>query len=68
MRNTILGLIGLAGCALIFTLVYILWRAALGSFFRLWDHYYYFRVFFFLCSCAGFYYLGRWSERQRHRK
>jgi hypothetical protein len=68
MRKTISGLIGLISCALVFTLVYILWRAGWGSFFWLWDHYYYFRLFFFLCSCAGFYYLGRWSERERHRK
>ncbi len=62
MRDTVLGLIRFA---LAFALIYILWRMFWGSFFRLWDNFYYFRVFFFLCSCTGFYYLGRWSERHR---
>jgi hypothetical protein len=68
MRKTISGLIALISFALVFTLVYICWRAVWGSFFWLWDHYHYFRVFLFLCFCVGFYYLGRWSERQQHRK
>ncbi len=67
MRKIISGLIGLIGCALVFTLVYFLWRAVFGSLFWLWDHYYYFRVFCFLCSCAVCYYLGRWREWDRHR-
>ena len=65
MRKTISGLIALIGFALVFSLVYICWRAVWGSFFWLWDHYYYFRLFLFLCSCTGFYYLGRLSERHR---
>src|ERR1700687_5969443 len=68
MRKTISGLIALIGFALVFSLVYICWRAVWGSFFWLWDNYYYFRVFLFLCSCVCFYYLGRLSERARHRK
>jgi len=62
MRNTILGLIGFT---LVFALIYILWRVFWGNFFWLWDKFYYFRVFVFLCSCAGSYYLGRWSGRHR---
>jgi hypothetical protein len=65
MRKFISGLIALVSCALVFALVYILWRVLWGSFYWLWDNYYYFRVFVFLCSCAICYQLGRWSERYR---
>lgn len=61
MRDIILAVVG-------FALVYILWRMSWGSFFHLWDGYYYFRLFVVLSACVSCFYVGRWTERQRSRK